>query len=134
MDWEKNTDPYYKEHYFRQPVTICDNEDYCEKWIVYGNDYIGAKELTVKPGKSAVIKDSSAYGCIIVQGHGKMEHYNVEAAGMLRFGQLSADEYFVGAPAAGRGICIENWSDCEPLVMLKHFPYNHTVPKGDEKC
>lgn len=129
IDWEKNVDPQYKEHYFRKPITICENEDYCEKWVVYGNEYIAAKELTVKPGRTAVIQDPSAYGCIIVQGYGKMEDFHVEAAGMLRFGQLSADEYFVGARAAEKGVRIENHSEFEPLVMLKHFPYNHTVPR-----
>ena len=47
-----------------------------------------------------------------------------EAAGMLRFGQLSADEYFVGAEAAAKGVTVTNKS-CEPLVVLKHFGPNH---------
>ena len=50
--------------------------------------------------------------------------YTCEAAGMLRFGQPSADEYFVGAEAARAGVRITNQS-CEPLVMLKHFGPNH---------
>lgn len=131
MDWEKNIDPHYKEHYFCKPLVITDNEDYCEKWVVYGNDYIAAKELTIKPGRSAVIKDPTAYGCILVQGHGKVGTYHAEAAGMLRFGQLSADEYFVGGPAAQEGVRIENHSQYEPLVMLKHFPKHHMVPERD---
>lgn len=136
LDWEKNVDPDYKEHYFREPVTICDNEAYTDKWIVYGNDYISAKELTIKPGHSALIRDSAAYGCIIVQGYGKVGNYKAEAAGMLRFGQLSADEYFVSEKAAGEGVVIENHSDTEPLVMLKHFgPNNQGVPgKKVEMC
>ncbi|MEG7531086.1 MAG: hypothetical protein RSF83_06790 [Hungatella sp.] len=132
MDWEKNIDPHYKEHYFRAPIVIADNEEYMEKWVVYENDYIAAKELTIKPGKSAVICDSAAYGCIIVQGHGKVGTYHAEAAGMLRFGQLSADEYFVGESAAQKGVLIENHSAFEPLVMLKHFgPNNKDVPKKE---
>lgn len=134
MDWEKNIDPHYKEHYFRPPVIIEDNEDYCEKWIVYGNDYIASKELTVKPGRSVVIQDPTAYGCILTQGHGKVGDYYAEAAGMLRFGQLSADEYFVGAPAAQKGVRIENHSEFEPLVMLKHFPCHSGVPGRKTVC
>ena len=123
-------DLQYKEHYFREPITITDNDDYCEKWIVYGNDYIFAKELTIYPGKSALIQDCAAYGCILVQGHGKLGGYCAEAAGMLRFGQLSADEYFVGEPAAKKGVWIENHSQFEPLVMLKHFgPSNTEAPR-----
>ena len=49
---------------------------------------------------------------------------------MLRYGQLSADEYFVGEPAAKEGILIENHSDFEPLVILKHFgPNNKDMPR-----
>ncbi len=131
MDWEKNIDPDYKKKYFRPPVIIEDNEFYTDKWVVYANDYISAKELTIKPGKKAIIKDSAAYGCIIVQGHGMIGCYDAEAAGMLRFGQLSADEYFVGEQAAQKGVVIENHSLYEPLVMLKHFgPNNIDVPKS----
>lgn len=131
LDWEKNVDLKYKEHYFRAPITIEDNENYTDKWVVYGNDYIAAKELTIKPGCSAVIKDEAAYGCILVQGYGKFGTYKAETAGMLRFGQLSADEYFVSEKAAQEGILIENHSDVEPLVMLKHFgPNNKKAPKA----
>ncbi len=131
LDWEKNMDLKYREHYFREPIVITDNEDYCEKWVVYGNDYIFAKELTVYPGRSARIQDCAAYGCILVQGHGKFGGYNAEAAGMLRFGQLSADEYFVGELAAKQGVLIENHSQFEPLVMLKHFaPSNTEAPRS----
>lgn len=137
MDWEKNVDPDYRAHYFRAPIVICDTEAYMEKWVVYGNEYIAAKELTIKPGASVVIKDSTAYGCILVQGYGKVGGYKAEAAGMLRFGQLSADEYFVSERAAQEGVLVENHSEMEPLVMLKHFgPNNMEVPgrKGGEVC
>lgn len=135
MDWEKNIDPHYKETYFRPPLTICDGATHCEKWITYGNDYIAAKELTIKPGQSAVIKDETAYGCIFVQGYGRFGPYRAETAGMLRFNQLSADEYFVGEPAAKQGVLVENHSEFEPLVMLKHFPSYEGVPdQGESSC
>ncbi|HHW00479.1 MAG TPA: hypothetical protein GXX36_13100 [Clostridiaceae bacterium] len=131
MDWEKNIDPNYRKHYFRPPV-VCKHSDekHVEKWIVYANDYIGAKELTVMPGQTVVVKDEAAYGCIIVQGHGKFGVYDAEAAIMLRFGQMSADEYFVSEQAARKGVTITNVSKWEPLVMLKHFGPNHPdMPK-----
>jgi hypothetical protein len=88
------------------------------------------QELTIKPGQKAKIRDYSAYGCIIIQGHGKFGCYQAEAAGMLRYGQLSADEYFVSEEAAKEGVVIENHSKYEPLVMLKHFgPNNSDMPK-----
>jgi hypothetical protein len=131
MDWEKNVDPHYKKHYFRPPV-LCkhSNEQYVEKWIAYANDYIGAKELTVMPGQTVTVKDEVAYGCIIIQGHGKFGVYDAEAAIMLRFGQLSADEYFVSEEAAKEGVVITNESLWEPMVVLKHFAPNHPdMPK-----
>lgn len=136
MDWEKNIDPHYKKHYFRPPV-VCSHSDvkHIEKWVAYANEYIAAKELTVMPGQTVTVKDGAAYGCIIIQGHGKFGVYDAEAAVMLRFGQLSADEYFVSEAAAKRGVIITNHSQCEPMVILKHFGPNHPdMPKsvGDE--
>ncbi len=135
MDWEKNVDPDYRKTYFRPPIVCPYSDDrHFEKWVAYANPYISAKELTVMPGQTVVVKDGAAYGCVLVQGHGKFGVYDAEAAIMLRFGQLSADEYFVGEPAARQGITITNNSCWEPLVILKHFGPNHpdaptSVPK-----
>lgn len=126
MDWEKNVDPDYRKNYFRPPVVASESDSHIEKWVVYGNDYIAAKELTVKPGAAIVIKDPCAYGCIMIQGHGKFGVYDAEAAVMLRFGQLSSDEYFVSEEAAKEGVKISNHSKNEPMVILKHFGPNHT--------
>jgi hypothetical protein len=131
MNWEENVDPNYRAKYFRPPV-ICGYSDdrFVEKWVVYANDYFGAKELTVMPGQTVVVKDGAAYGCIIIQGHGKFGVYDAEAAVMLRFGQLSGDEYFVSEAAARQGIVITNSSHWEPMVILKHFGPNHPeMPK-----
>lgn len=128
MDWEKNVDPDYREHYFRAPIIAHDDENYMLKWVVYGNDYIAATELTIKPGKTAVIKDEFAYGCILTQGYGKFGPYSCATPTMLRFGQLSEDEFYVSAPAAKKGITITNLSKYEPLVILRHFPSNEFTP------
>ena len=44
---------------------------------------------------------------------------------MLRFGQQSADEYFVSEDAAKKGIVITNASPVEPLVLIIGFGPNH---------
>ena len=126
MDWEKNVDPHYRKHYFRPPI-ICEHSDkiHTEKWVVYANDYIGAKELSINPGQMVEVKDGAAYGCIMIQGHGKFGVYDAEAAIMLRFGQLSADVYFVSEAAAKDGVTITNKSRWEPMIILKHFGPNH---------
>jgi len=131
MDWEANVDPHYKKQYFRPPV-MCPHSDerHTERWVAYANDYIGAKELSIQPGQTVTVKDPAAYGCIIIQGHGAFGIYNAEAACVLRFGQTSADEYFVSEQAAASGVVITNQSASEPLVMLKHFGPNHPdMPK-----
>ncbi|MEI6914063.1 MAG: hypothetical protein WCL39_02920 [Armatimonadota bacterium] len=125
MDWEKNVDPDFRKTYFRPPVVAHSDERYTEKWIVYATPYIAAKELTVLPGQTVTVKDDAAYGCILLQGFGRLGAHHAEAAIMLRYGQLSNDEFFVSEDAARKGIVIENHSRSEPLVMLKHFGPNH---------
>lgn len=124
LDWEKNVDPHYKKHYFRKPITEVENEKYCQKWVTYGNDYFAAKELTVNPNESITIKDNAAYGCIIIQGHGKFGVYDAESPTLIRFGEQSSDEFFVSEKAATEGVTITNHSKVEPLVILKHFGPN----------
>ena len=128
MDWEKNVDPHYKKHFFRPPVILEENEQYTEKWIAYGNDYIAAKELTVQPRRTVTITDDTAYGCILVQGYGTIGQHDCACATMLRFGAISQDEFFVSYDAAAHGVTITNRSNCEPLVLLKHFPANGSQP------
>lgn len=122
MDWEANVDPHYKKIYFRPPVTLEENEDYVQKQVAYGNDYIAARELTVFPGKTVTVKDGFAYGLIITQGFGKLGSYDCSTACMLRVGGVSQDEFFVSEKTATEGLTITNKSDSEPLVMLKHYP------------
>jgi hypothetical protein len=128
LDWEKNIDPNYKKHYFRPTIMALKTDEYEEKWIAYGNEYIAAKELTIYPKQTVKITDNFAYGCVLVQGNGKFGSYKCETATMLRYGQLSADEYFVSEKAAKKGIIITNESEHEPLVILKHFPANSETP------
>ncbi|MEG1897795.1 MAG: hypothetical protein RR217_06390 [Mucinivorans sp.] len=126
LDWEKNVDPHYRKHFFRPPI-VCSHSDaqHTEKWISYANDYVGAKELTIQPGQKVVVTDPVAYGCIVIQGHGKIGVHDAEASVMLRFGQPSNDEFFVSEPAAKNGVVIENYSRFQPMVILKHFGPNH---------
>jgi len=124
LDWERNLDPNYKRHYFREPLTEFENDSCAQRWIAYGNPYIAAKELTVFPGCSVTVRDGAAYGCIFIQGHGKFGVYDAEAPTLLRFGQQSSDEFFVSENRALEGVKIVNMSKVEPLVVLKHFGPN----------
>jgi hypothetical protein len=131
LDWDKNLDPHYKKTYFRPKVATTAGDGWEESWIAYANDFVGAKETIIQPGSRAFIKDGAAYGCIVIQGRGQFGGFETEAACMLRFGQMSGDEFFVSEQAAQDGITIENQSKWEPLVILKHFGPNHPdMPKS----
>ena len=126
IDWELNVDPNFKEKFFLEPIPI-DNpipDKYIEKWIVYGKvagvEVFSAKELTVCSGAKVTIKDSGAYGLIIIQGHGTMNDVAVESPTLIRFRDLTRDEFFVPYSTATRGVFIENEGN-EPLVVLKFF-------------
>ena len=66
----------------------------------------------------------AAYGLINLQGNGTINAQPLETPTLIRYGQLTFDEYFVTADAAARGVVITNTSATEPIVMLKHFAEN----------
>jgi hypothetical protein len=126
IDWEANTVPDFKRRYFRPPVPVksveeMQEEGYIENWISYGNEVLAAKELTVLPGRTAILRDAGPYGMIMLQGHGVMGAWPVETPAVIRFGQLTHDEYFVSYAAVREGVKITNPSSADPIVMLKHF-------------
>ena len=124
LDWELNTDPNMLETRFMNPVPVKPEKEmvgYREVWVCYRSDAFSAKELTVLPGQTVTIKDNAAYGMIMMQGHGKMGVWEVETPTMIRYGQHTNDEFFVTEQAAIEGVTITNYSDCDPIVMLKHF-------------
>ena len=133
IDWEVNTNPDLARAHFREPKPVrpipeMEAEGYVEKWVVYGSEYVSAKELTVLPGRTVTIRDSGPYGVIMVQGHGTMGVWPIEAPALIRFGQLTYDEFFVSCPAAEAGVTIQNPSRSDPIVMLKHFGPNPEAP------
>lgn len=126
IDWEESLRTDYKETYFRKPLERAGDQDgLSEKWIAYGNEWIAAKEVTLEPGCKAVLTDSTCYCALLVQGHGSFGGMECEAPQMLRFGQFSADEFFVSEESAIKGIEIVNESNYEPLVILQNFANNN---------
>ena len=73
------------------------------------------------PGATVAIKDNAAYGIILMQGHGKFGVWNIDCPALIRYGQLTNDEFFVSEQAAKEGISITNYSSTDPIVILKHF-------------
>jgi len=126
IDWDLNVDPDFAKNRFMEPKPVrpvkeMEAEGYIENWICYKSTAFSAKELTVLPGKTVTIKDSGAYGFITMQGHGKFGVWDIETPALIRYGQLTYDEYFVTQKAAREGIKITNPSKSDPIVMLKHF-------------
>ncbi len=126
IDWDLNTDPQMMANRFMRPKPVRNTEEmaaegYSEVWVCYKNEAFSAKELTVLPGQTVTIKDSAAYGLIMMQGHGKMGDWAIETPTMIRYGQLTNDEFFVSEKAAMEGVVIVNESTTDPIVMLKHF-------------
>ena len=133
VDWETNVNPNLKHDQFRPPLPVrplpeMESDGYIEKWITYGNEYLAAKELTVLPGATVTIRDAGAYGFITLQGHGTLGQWSIETPVLIRFGQLSHDEFFVSYAAAQEGVTISNPSSTDPIVMLKHFGPNPDAP------
>ena len=122
MDWELNVDPEFMAHRFMRPV---ENQkktaETVDNWVCYKSAAVSAKELTVLPGETVVVKDAAAYGLIMMQGHGTLNGRPLETPALIRFGQLTFDEYFVSEAAAKKGVTIVNASSSDPIVMLKHF-------------
>ena len=126
LDWDANVNPEFAKtnRTFPCPVRpFAETEpDGCrEQWVCYGTKHYSAKELTVLPKRSVTIADQAAYGLIVVQGHGTFGALSVSAPTMIRFGEMTEDELFVSHAAAQEGVRIENRSDTDPLVILKHF-------------
>ncbi|MFT3700939.1 MAG: hypothetical protein QM802_01105 [Agriterribacter sp.] len=126
IDWELNVDPNQYQNRFMAPLPVKPFEQtkpqgYYETWVCYKSDAFSAKELTVLPGATVTIKDSAAYGIILMQGHGKFGVWNIDCPALIRYGQLTNDEFFVSEQAAKEGVVITNYSSTDPIVILKHF-------------
>jgi hypothetical protein len=126
LDWEANVDTHFKDHHYLEPVPVADTsgEGYSDRWVVYGKingqELFSAKELTINPGVRTAIKDNGAYGLIAVQGTGTMGKHPLQTPAMIRYGELTEDEYFVSYEASRQGVAFENTGQ-EPLVTLRYF-------------
>ncbi len=126
LDWERNVDPYFKEHNYLEPIVdVKRSGDGCtDRWICYGivdgQQLFSGKELTVEPGARCALTDPGASGWITVQGSGRIGPLKLQTPAMIRFGEETEDEVFITHEAATAGVEIEN-TGVEPLVGLRYF-------------
>lgn len=126
LDWEANVNPKFKDSHYLEPVLAAGGKDagYEDRWVVYGKvggqQLFSAKELTVFPGQKVTIADQGAYGLVAVQGAGRIGKHAMQTPAMIRYGELTEDEYFVTQDAARAGVVFEN-TGVEPLVTLRYF-------------
>jgi hypothetical protein len=124
LDWEANVNPSFKDSHYLEPIVAGQGDGYVDRWIVYGTvngeELFSAKELTVEPGATATVKDAGAYGLVAVQGSGTIGGQRLQTPVMIRFGELTEDEYFVTADAATGGVTVKN-TGAEALVTLRYF-------------
>jgi hypothetical protein len=127
LDWDGNCDPNFKDNHYLEPIPVADtrSEGYVDRWIVYGKiegeQLFSAKELTVDAGVKCTINDRGAYGLICVQGTGKINDQPLNSPKLIRFHELTEDEYFCTESGAQSGVTFENTSETEPLVVLRYF-------------
>ena len=75
-------------------------EGVIDRWVAYRSPEFSAKETTILPGRSVTLRDAACYGLILLQGHGTLGVWDIAAPTMIRFGQLTDDEFFVTEEAA----------------------------------
>ena len=126
MDWDLNLDPMFYQNRRMVPMPVDNMEQmkadgYIDEWICYKCDLLGARRYTVLPGRTVTLKDEMAYGLICIQGFGTINGMELSSPNMIRFGELTHDEYFVTELASRAGVTFTNLSKSEPLVILRHF-------------
>jgi hypothetical protein len=121
VDWEANLAPDFAARHRIAPVDAPAEAGVRRRWIVHGTPGFSAKEVTVAPGASAVLRDGAAHGVLCIQGRGTLGVHPLGTPTLVRFGELTEDELYVTADAAREGVRVTNAGALEPLVLLQHF-------------
>ena len=126
LDWDANVDDEFAAHNRVCPLPVrpfaeTEPQGFRESWVCFGTGWYSAKELTVLPKRAVTISDQAAYGIILTQGHGTFGGLRVSTPALIRYSEMTEDELFVTFDAARQGVRIENLSETDPLVILKHF-------------
>ena len=126
LDWDLNVDPELAKNRFMMPKPVrpipeMEALGFWDMWVAYQSCDFAAKETTILPGRQVTLVDQACYGLILLQGHGRLGKWEADTPTLIRFGQLTSDEFFVTEEAAQRGVTITNPSETDPIVMLRHY-------------
>ncbi len=129
LDWEANVDPDFVTARRSRPVVARQwataGGTASQAWVCFRSSAFSAASLTIPSGGRIELVDELGYGCVAIQGHGRLGPHQLEAITMVRYGDLTHDEYLVSEARARAGVVIENRSASEPLVLLQHFGPGH---------
>jgi hypothetical protein len=129
LDWDANVDPDFATARMMRPIIdrtgLHGPDTVVRRWVAYRATAFSATEIAIPPGESVKVVDPAPYGCVAIQGHGRIGRHPLEAITMVRYGELTHDEYFVSEARAIDGVRIENLGASEPLVVLQHFGPGH---------
>ncbi len=125
IDWDATVDPLFKAHHHLDPIPVEPRQEGAEdRWIVYGRvdgkPLLSARELSVRPGARTVLRDGAASCAVAVQGRGMLGPLPVETPVLIRFGEMTADEFFITEQTAREGVVVRS-TGSEPLVLLRYF-------------
>jgi hypothetical protein len=125
LDWDLNLDKTFRERHLLRPRVASEGPGFVDRWVVYGTfangDLFSAKELTLEPGATCTVRDTSAWTLVCVQGTGTINGEPISSPSMLRVTDLSDDEWFCSDAGARQGVTFTNTSRSEPLVTLRCF-------------
>ena len=67
-----------------------------------------------------MLRDHGPSGVVCVQGRGRLGAWDIESPNMIRFGEVTQDEFFITDTVAKAGVRVRNTGH-EPLVLLRYF-------------
>lgn len=125
LDWGLNVDPLFSCQHFLVPIRddMRSGDGYERHWVVYGKingqELFSAAETVIQPGCRLTLADKGASGVLFMNGHGKIGGCVVDTPSMLRYDEVSYDEFFVTAPVC-KSTVVENTGET-PLAMLQYY-------------
>jgi hypothetical protein len=124
----------FRSEYFRSPVRIHEGPEGVQNWVIYRTgmasakenpDLYSAKKSSVTAGMTMELSERSAFGAVVLGGHGTVQIDGKEALPIESVSMypdrdtLGGDEFFVAAEAARRFKL--QCRSMERMAVYQHF-------------